>query len=488
MIKAGIGKCDITTDDENAEIRDPLYAKVLILNDGKTEILIITMDTVAIGARTISAGELPDVSDEFLYQLKTLAESKFGIPQNNILVNASHTHPPGRLLCSDDEQIKRILNTIKYAKENMVPVKIGMGKYYEDQIIINRTLRLKNGSHWTIRHTNPLPPDEEIEGLGPIDPEINILKIDRSDGVPLAIIYNFGVHLLFGDARGSITANFTEIASTKLEEILGRETQVMFTQGAGGDIIDIHFKDFECPRDIEPLADRLALGLLKSIKEIETADDITLNIISETIELPLRDDFDEKINKLKEEQKNLLASLRGTALNFKMFLPLYLKHKLFPKYPSTHSYQYLHEKKVGSSKLIDMDNFVKKHIDKYLQNIYAMEKLARIEDKIETLKKHKSIVAELGGSTISAEIIGIRIGSGMIISSPAELLAEIGLKIKQISPYKHTFTSAFSNGYLHYGAPASYYEKGGYEVTECLLAPEWEKVYLSKVVEIIHKL
>lgn len=50
------------------------------------------------------------------------------------------------------------------------------------------------------------------------------------------------------------------------------------------------------------------------------------------------------------------------------------------------------------------------------------------------------------------------------------------------------FHDYYSNGYLNYGAPASYYDKGGYEVTECLLAPEWQGIYEQKANEIISRL
>ena len=48
--------------------------------------------------------------------------------------------------------------------------------------------------------------------------------------------------------------------------------------------------------------------------------------------------------------------------------------------------------------------------------------------------------------------------------------------------------AAFSNGYIHYGPPASEYGKGGYEVTECLLAPEWQGLYEKKANEVIRRL
>ena len=68
------------------------------------------------------------------------------------------------------------------------------------------------------------------------------------------------------------------------------------------------------------------------------------------------------------------------------------------------------------------------------------------------------------------------------------MLAQVGLSVKRVSPYKRTFLAPFSNGCIHYGAPAADYSKGGYEVTECLLAPEWQRIYEKKANEIIRRL
>ena len=43
-----------------------------------------------------------------------------------------------------------------------------------------------------------------------------------------------------------------------------------------------------------------------------------------------------------------------------------------------------------------MDSLNRGNIEKYLKNIYAMEKLARIQDEIATLKKHQAINQEAG--------------------------------------------------------------------------------------------
>ncbi len=465
-ILAGIAKCDITTSTPGTPVMDPLYAKALVLDDGNTKLVIVTMDVTAIGGRLISDGMLNDVGENFLPELRSQVQEKLNIPGANILVNASHTHPPGRLLCDDNEQVERVYDAINRAMQNMTEVRIGVGSGSEDRITMNRTLNLKNGKQWSVRHTNPSPPDEEIESCGPVDQEIGILRIDRIDGSPLAMVYNFACHLLFGDALGSITANIPAYASKVIEETLGHNSMAFFIQGAAGDIIDVNFKDFSQSRDIKALGAMLGESTLDAYKNIQPKD-AELEIISETISVPRRTDIPEKVALLQKEQDELLKSLHGTTLNFKSFLSLYQS-----------------DSKIDAG----MDALNKQNVNKYLQNIRAMEKLARIQDKISTLEKHQKINKESGEENIDMELQAIKIGDCVVASSPAELLTKIGLNIKKASPYKHTFVAGYSNGYVHYGGPAADYDKGGYELTECLLAPEWQEIFETKTQELINKL
>ena len=68
------------------------------------------------------------------------------------------------------------------------------------------------------------------------------------------------------------------------------------------------------------------------------------------------------------------------------------------------------------------------------------------------------------------------------------MLSTVGMNVKNASPFEHTFVAAYSNGYIHYGPPASEYPMGGYEVTECLLDPEWQALYESKAAEVLKAL
>ena len=479
-LRAGVAKSDITTDAEGVRINDPLYAKVLVLDDGRTKAAIIAVDAIAIGG-------IGEIGDDFLPKLRNRIQKELGIPGQNVLVNASHTHPPVRLLCSAVEQVERTFDAVRRAVGNMTPVKVGSGVGHEDRIMMNRTLRLKNGKSWTIRHSNPCPPDEEVESVGPIDPEIGIIRIDRVDGSPLAVVYNFACHPYLTVPRGGVTADYPGFASKVIEDNLGHDAMALFLQGAGGDITEILYKDVNRPRDSEPLGTMLGLSTLSALRGIQTKD-AKLNVINEPLDLPRRTDSLARIESLEAEQAQLLASMRGTSLNIKTFLPLYIKHALDPEYPSYYSYRYLQAEKMGTDELSAIDAQNRAHVAKYLKNIHAMEKLARNQDKIATLKRHKAINDEAGEPTIATEVQGIKIGECVLITSPAEVLVEIGLNVKNASPYEHTFMSAFSNGYIHYGPPAADYDKGGYEVTECLLAPEWQEMFEKKAAEVIRRL
>jgi hypothetical protein len=486
-LRAGVGKRDITTESPDVVILDRLFAKALVLDDGVTKLAIVTMDVTAIGGRRISQGMLPDVSEEFLPTLRERIENKLGIPAKHVMVNASHTHPPGGMLCDDAAQLDRTFDAVRQAMEGLTEVVVGAGSGEEDRITINRNLKLEDGRHWTIRHADPCPPSGEVVGVGPHDPQIGILRIDRLDGRPLAVAYNFASHLLFGDPEGKITANFCGVASNFIEESIGHGAMALFLQGAAGDVVDIFFKDFNRPRDVKPLGIMLGQSAVAALRDIIT-DRGRLSVISKTIDLPRRTDISARIAALQKEQQELLESLRYTALNFESFLPLYLKYTFSAKHPADYSYRYLQAEKIGNDELTAMDRFVERLLEKYLQNIRAMERLGRIRENIATLHKHLALNEDSGEATIRAEIQGIRIGDFVLIAAPIEVLTEVALNVKKGSPHKHTFVAGFSNGYMHYGPPAADYDKGGYEVNECLLAPEWQAIFERTAREILSKL
>lgn len=273
QLSAGVAKVDITKRDAGP-VNDPLYAKALVLQDGATTIVIVTVDAVALG-------EIGHIKNDYLGNVRARIEQELGIPPTNIMVNASHCHG---IVCSDPD--RRTILAIQQAAANMVPVTVGAGKGYEDRISENRRLRLNNGQEADSRHAYSLPPDEETAGIGPIDPEIGILRIDRMDGSPLAILFNFACHPIQGVPSRGNTADLSGLAATVIEQTLGHDCTALFVQGCCGDINPVLYKDVDNPRDAQTLGNQLAISTLKACKDIRTVADAPLRVHNETIELP----------------------------------------------------------------------------------------------------------------------------------------------------------------------------------------------------------
>ncbi len=119
-----------------------------------------------------------------------------------------------------------------------------------------------------------------------------------------------------------------------------------------------------------------------------------------------------------------------TRLNFKAFLPLYIKYTMSPYFPTDYSFRYMQEKIIKKEDLANSDKDNERDIAKYLSNIYAMEKLIKIEVDLSCLR------GRIEQRSLTIEVIGMKIGDYILVSYPNELFAQIGLNIKKNSQTK----------------------------------------------------
>lgn len=476
QIKAGVAKVNIT-NMEVPLINDTLYVKALVLSDGSKKVVIITVDAVAIG-------EIGYIKNDYLAKVRSALEKDLNIRPENVLVNANHCHG---VVCSDIDQLT--IQAVKMASRNMVPVNIGAGTGYEDRIMENRRMKLRSGREADSRHAYSLPPDEEVIGVGPVDPEIGILRIDRKNGMILAVLYNFAVHPIQGVPNGGNTADITGFSSKMIEDCLSNGAIALFIQGCAGDINPIMYKDVHNPHDAEPLGNMLGLSTIQALNKIETRGNNQLKVINESIELP-RAKLSGRIDSMQAEQVKLLQSLRGTTLNLKTFYNLVNNYNFSPQFPSNYSHRYLHDDQMGRNDLTRLDELNRSNIESYLRNIYIMEQLTRNQVNINLLMKHHAQNEASGSNTITVELVGIRIGDFVMISFPGELSSQIGLNIKKMSPHELTFISSISNGYIYYTPTEEQLKNSGFaqEDSDCIVAPGWQKIFEEKVKAILKKL
>lgn len=475
-LKAGAAKVDIT-NREAGPVNDPLFAKALVLTDGKTTAVIVTVDAVAIA-------EIGSIRNEYLGNVRAALQKDLGLAPQSVLINASHCHGT---VCGDVEQ--RTVQAVKEAWKRMVPVKVGAGTGHEDRISENRRLKLADGGEADVRHAYSLAADQQVVGTGPIDPEIGILRLDRLDGKPLAALYNFACHPIQGVPSGGNTADITGFASTAIEENLGGEAIALFLQGCGGDINPAGYKDFDHPRDAEPLGNRLGLSTLRALRGIETRQENRFTLLHEKLELP-RADMAPRIAALETERDRLAASLTGTTLNFKSFVPLLVKYRTAGEFPSADSHRYFHEKALGRENLSRLDAANRQNLEQYVHNILTMEELTRTNTNLALLKKHHAQNVAAGKRTIDVELVGIRLGDFVLVTFPGELTVPIGLEIKERSPHELTFVAGYTNGYIYYAPTTEQASNPGaaQEDCDCILAPHWQGIFEEKVAAMLRRL
>lgn len=476
QLSAGAARVDITNVDAGP-VNDPLFVKALILKDGKTTAAIITVDAVALA-------QIGHIKNSYMANVRAQLLKQFNIQGENVLINASHCHG---IVCADVED--RTVQAVKAALQKTVPVTVGTGVGHEDRVMENRRLKLKSGREADVRHAYSLPPDDAVVGVGPVDPEIGILRLDRANGQPLAIIYNFAVHPIQGVPNGGNTADLTGFASNVIEDSFGEDTTALFLQGCAGDINPAMYKDVAHPRDAEILGNMLGISTMRAAKKIKCQPADGLKIINESLALP-RADLAERIALQEAEQQRLLKSLVGTSLNLKTFLPLAMRYNASPDFPSYSSHRYFQEKNNGRENLTKLDKDNRRNMEQYINNIHTMEELTRVQTNITLLKMHQAQNVAAGKRTVDVEVVGLKLGDFVLVTFPGELTARIGLNIKAASPFPQTFVAGYTNGYIYYAPTAEQLLNVGnaQEDSDCILAPEWQALFETKVAEVLKRL
>jgi len=475
-LMAGAAKVDIT-DRTAGPVNDPLYVKAIVLKSNATTAVLVSVDAVAIG-------EIGRISNDYLPDVRSRLEKELGIPPSNVVVSASHCHG---VICADVAE--RTFRAVKQARQNLVPVTVGVGTAKDDRVMENRRLKLKNGVTVDVRHAYSLPPDDDVAQVGPVDPEIGILRLDRENGQTLAVVYNFACHPIQGVPGGANTADITGFASQVIEDNLSNGAIALFLQGCCGDINPAYYKDVDHPRSAEPLGNMLGLSTLRGVRDISCREDNRLAVLNETLTLP-RGDKSQRIVEMESEQDRLLQSLQGTSLNLKSFIPLVVKYNLSNEFPSYYSYRYLQGDALGQEELRQLDTENRRNIQAYIQNIYIMEQLTRVKTNLALLRKHQAEFEASTTKTIDVEIVALRIGDFILLTFPGELTVPIGFDLKRRAPCQPTFVAGYTNGYIYYCPTAEQMRNAGHaqEDSDCLLAPQWQDQFMKKALEMLNRL
>lgn len=240
QIRAGVAQADITPpaglpmygfferikkNQLSTGTLDPLYARILVLGAGKQRLALVTLDL----GRTFGK--------PLLDQLKQDVAGADGI--SFLVVTASHTHSgpnildeyqPGQTPAWESRALRKIETAVGEASRHLAPVRIGFG-YGSVHIGYNRRVVNPDGTV-TMLWTNPTKVP-----TSPVDPTVAVLRLDRMDGNPLAILVNYACHpVVFGEDNLQYSADYVGVMIKAVQQAFGGKPLCMFLQGGDGDI------------------------------------------------------------------------------------------------------------------------------------------------------------------------------------------------------------------------------------------------------------
>jgi hypothetical protein len=476
-LRAGVAKIEIT-NPEAVRVNDPCYAKALVLSQGDVTAVLVTVDAVAIGG-------IGAIRDTFMDSVRKELAKDPGIAPDHVIVNASHCHGNVR---SDSDKL--VVQAVRKAWKELAAVKVGVGVVSENRISENRRVTLKDGTQLDMRRAYAFAWDKEIAAVGPIDPQIGVVRIDREDDRPLAVLYSFACHPIMNPPSKGSSADFPGFASALIENALGHGAMAFFVQGCGGDINPVRYKEVKSAPDAEPLGNLLGARVIEGLQKISTAVAGKLSVKRRVISIPRAGDYQTRIDAIEAERILLVNSLKGTNINFKSFLPLLIQQRMDPEFPSAYAQGYLHDRNIGRDDLVRLDAEGRAQVDAYLANIQIMEQLTRLNTNLALLKMHQKKGESTAARTIDVEMCAMRIGDFKVVTFPGELTVQIGLNIKQAAKDPHAFVAGYTNGYIYYTPTVEQRRNVGYaqEDCDCMVAPEWQSIFETTALEMLRSL
>ncbi len=236
-LRAGVAKVDITPPTGlpmwgyaqrkglSAGTLDPLYARVLVLEAGEKRLALVALDL----GRPFGPTSLE--------WLRAAAKKSSAI--SYVLVVASHTHSgpviedeytPGGTPAWETAALQKIAKAIDEARANLMDARLGTG-YGVTTIGHNRLRANPDGTvTWFERNLTKIP-------TAPVDPTVSVLRVDSSEGKPIAILANYSCHpVVFGSDNLQYSADFPGVMTHSVEQAFDGQPLCIFLQGAPGDI------------------------------------------------------------------------------------------------------------------------------------------------------------------------------------------------------------------------------------------------------------
>jgi neutral ceramidase len=395
-------------DKPASHIHDELHARCLALDDGTTKLVFVVNDSCMIPR---------EVFDE----AKAIVNRETGLPKENMMMSATHAHSAATAASvfqsnADVEYQKflavRIADGVRRALNNLAPAKIGWGVGSEPNQVFNRRWKMKPGTVLK----NPFGGEDQVkmnpgvknpnllEPTAPTDPQVSVVSLQTLEGKPLAVLANYSLHYVGGVGPGHISADYFGAFADRVQELLAADRQdppfvAMMSNGTSGDINNVNFRDGQ---EKQP-----PYGQIKLVANA---------VATEAARVVKGIKYQDWVSLGAAQKEITLGVRKPTAEEVTRAKEIMSRAKNIPR----------------------MDT---------QEEIYARETVQMNDYPAQ----------------VKAIIQAFRIGEVGVCAIPCETFVEIGLELKQKSPFKPTFTVSLANGYNGYLPTPAAHKAGGYE-------------------------
>lgn len=350
-----------------------------------------------------------------------------GLLPYQVLIACTHTHTGP--FTGDDEYtgwlIDRIADSVRVAWQAREPAEIGWGRASESRLVFNRRYRMKDG---TVQ-TNPGVGNPEVmEPAGPVDPAVDVLVLRRPDGSTLGALANHAMHYIgIPDDRHAVSADYFGFFSTMLQRLRAETFVAALSNGASADINNI---------------DVIGRGVRKNdaYQHCERAGAIiAANALWAWNEAEFVND----------------APITGALAE----VPLTARP------PAT-------EADLAKAQEIE-------------DRVNAKERVLMGERAF--LRRIRRFQAEPPQPHVTW-VQALRIGELAVVSAPGELFVELGLAIKERSPFAQTMVIELANDSIGYIPTQRAFEEGAYEPESSPYVPGFGEAIVEAAVGLLEKL
>ncbi len=275
---------------------DPLEARVLALSDGSRTIALVTLDLC------------------FTFDEKAMDQIRADVHASvdEVIFHASHTHS-GPTYSEAPQAVQhavpRIAGAIRAAAAAMVPVQIGNG-WGQTYIGFNRRYVETNGEVQMFWRN-----ETKVSTTFPVDPTVGVIRIDRRDGTPLAILVNYACHpVVLGPDSFNYSADYPGEMRRVVEQAMGHDAMAFFLQGAPGDINPYYDKTpliEDAVAVMKQTGQRLGLEAARVARSIQTLGAENARIQTKTVVLAVANRWNRE--KLEAEVKAHYPETSGIA-------------------------------------------------------------------------------------------------------------------------------------------------------------------------------